>query len=215
MRVTPTTRRDEGFTLVEMLVAITVLVLIIGPLVTALVVYLRNTDQTMDRMALSHDAQITAAYFSQDVQSVGVRDWDQPTLPESASVELDAPATAGLYPCGAAGTPNALLRLVSNDLDAQAPQRVSYVVRTVGTERQLRRLTCDGSGTLTSDVVLAHNLAADPAPQVTCADVETDVPVSCTSLPLPPSAVFRLTLTLSTPSGDETLPVTLVGHRRQ
>ena len=61
---------EAGFTLVELLVAIAILGIIIPAIGGALISIIHNTNATSQRLAESHDAQITAAYFANDVQSV-------------------------------------------------------------------------------------------------------------------------------------------------
>jgi hypothetical protein len=82
--------------------------------------------------------------------------------------------------------------------------RVAYWVKTVGGQKQLHRVACDASGTVTSDAVVAHNLFSFTVgcPQAACADATT------------PQAV-RLTLVLRSPkNGTDSLTVTLDGQRR-
>ena len=72
--------------------------------------------------------------------------------------------------CGAAGTPDALLRLAWDDpTSATARQTVvvSYAKQTVDGELQLRRITCVGSAAPTV-LVLVHNLDAATPAKVTC-----------------------------------------------
>lgn len=214
MRVRPH-QRDDGFTLVELLVVIVVLAVIIAPLTAAVVAYFRHTDRTADRMAESHDAQIAAVWFTRDVQNVGVRDWGAAGLPVQQSMEINAPATGGRYPCGGDTTPEALVRLAWNEpVAGEAPglRVVSYVVVPAGVERQLRRLTCDGSATVTSDMVVAHYLDPSTNPVVTCLDgAGASVPCSV----VPPPARVQLSLALRGPSSDVPYTVTLEAQRRQ
>ena len=162
-------------------------------------------------MSENHDVQISAAYFAQDVQALGVRDWTAATYPLRQSIELDAPPDTGLYPCGAPGTPSAVVRFAWDDPTtvASAPVviRASYVVMMVGGERQLHRVTCAGSATPTSDVVVAHNVDTT-LPVVTCS-------TSCTAAPAIPQTVV-LNLTIRDPGNTgPALSVTLTGQRRQ
>jgi Prokaryotic N-terminal methylation motif len=62
-------RDYDGFTIVELLIGMTIMVILIGAIASALVVGLKTTDQTTARMDESHDAQISSAYLAKDVQS--------------------------------------------------------------------------------------------------------------------------------------------------
>ena len=211
MSVTQRLRRDErGVTLIEVLVATALLAIIMVPLGNALIGYIRNSDAVSRRLAESHDIQVSAAYFAQDVQSLGVRDWSAHPYPLEQSIEVNAPATGGLYPCGASGTPDAVVRFAWDDpTDVTRTIRVAYVVVTTGTERQLRRLLCVGSSTPTSDTVLVHNVSqvSGENPTVTCLS-------PCTDAPAVPRAV-RLTIPIREPANDATVNVVLEGQRRQ
>ena len=200
-------RSDAGVTLVEVLIAIVILGIIMVPLANALIMFLRNTDNINRRLNESHDIQISAAYLTQDVQSIGVRDWagGYPFMLKQ-SVEVAAPHDGGLYPCGPAGTPAAVVRFAWDNPTAAAGQPpvavASYVDQVVGGERQLRRITCDGT-TVTSNVVLVHNLAG------------VDPPV-CSTDPCTVPAWVRLTVRVQDPTRTG-LPVTITlsGQRRQ
>jgi prepilin-type N-terminal cleavage/methylation domain len=214
MHVSPR-RRDAGFTLIELLVAIVVLGVIIAPLTAVVVAYFRNTDRTTDRMAESHDAQIAAVWFPRDVQNVGVRDWGAAGLPLQQSIEVNAPALGGRFPCGGDGTPEALVRFAWNEPVIGGPASlrvVSYVIVPAGEERHLRRLTCDASGTVTSELVVAHHLDASTNPVVTCRDsAGNSVPCSV----VPPPAAVELKLVLRAPASIAPYTVTVTGQRRQ
>jgi prepilin-type N-terminal cleavage/methylation domain-containing protein len=202
---------DRGLTLTEVLVSIVIIGIIIVPLGNAMIGFLKHSDSVSRRLDESHDVQIAAAYFAQDVQSIGTRDWAAHPYPLRQSVELNAPATGGLYPCGVAGTPDAVVRFAWDDpADATGPPtvvRVAYVVSTVDGERRLRRLVCTGSGPPASDVVLAHNVD-NTLPTVACS-------TSCTAAPDIPQTV-TLTLRVRDPASDgPALIVVLSGQRRQ
>jgi prepilin-type N-terminal cleavage/methylation domain-containing protein len=63
-------RGDEGgFTLVELLIGMVIISLLIGAMGSALIVSLRTTDVTNQRLAENHDVQITSSYLANDVQS--------------------------------------------------------------------------------------------------------------------------------------------------
>lgn len=60
---------EDGFTIVELLVGMVVLAILMGAVAAALVVGLRTTDETTERLNESHDVQISSAYLANDVQS--------------------------------------------------------------------------------------------------------------------------------------------------
>lgn len=217
-------REDAGFTLIELLISIVILGVIAAPLANIVISYFKTTDVTMGRLTESHDAQIGAAYFGQDVQAVGVRDYADTTTAFFAlrqSIETAVPATGGTYPCGAAGTPDAVVRLAWDDFGSgTSPSvtqtRVAYVVEG----HELHRVRCDASAAVTSDVVLAHDLA-DPAPGVqpavvTCAS-QSGAATACTGSGTAVPASVSLVLTIHDPRSPAgtTYAVTLTGQRRQ
>lgn len=208
-----TNRTEAGFTLIELLLAVTILGLIAVPLGNVMIGFLHNSNATTGRLAESHDAQISAAYFAQDVASLGARDWADTVTPYGylQSVELDAPATFGLYPCGT-GLPNAVIRLAWDDYPngASAPPvqtRAAYLVETVGGRQQLHRITCAGNATPVTDVILAHDLvSASAACATSCAGTGNALPRRIT-----------LALTIADPQSlaGSSYSVTLTGDRRQ
>ncbi|MGY1779237.1 PulJ/GspJ family protein [Geodermatophilus sp. SYSU D01036] len=228
------TRRDAeaGFTLVELLMAIVILGIVAVPLANVVIGYFKTTGVTAARMNESHDAQIAAAYFAQDVQAVGVRDYvafgtREDPFALKRSVQTNVAATGGDFPCGVAETPDAVLRLawdVFPSAGAATPAgqtRVSYVVE--GTE--LHRIVCTTSATPASDTVVAHNLV-DPATaaalgvdqwDLSCADPAGTPLASCEGAGSAVPSTITLTFTVRDPNSrpGTTYAVTLTGHRRQ
>ncbi|GAA1833808.1 hypothetical protein GCM10009682_60320 [Luedemannella flava] len=207
-------RDDRGFTLTELLVAIVLLGIIVGPLASGLITFMRNIDKTTGRLSESHDLQIAAAYFAQDVESLGVRKWTDTTFPLLQSVETNAPASGGVSgrACGGAGTPNAVVRLAWDDPTSASVTpppivRAAYIVTTVGTEKQLRRIVCVGASTTpVSNIVLVHNLV-DAGP----ADC---TPVACANYPDIPQKI-TLRLVIKNEASTATYEHILIGQRRQ
>ena len=210
-------RGDAGLTLVELLISIVIMGIITVPLGTALVMFFQNRDSTTDRLSVSHDVQIAASYFAQDVDATGVRNFASPApgvqalFPLTQSIELTAPPTTGVAPCGPAGTPNAVIRLLWTDASAATPVlvRVAYVVKTVGTEKQLHRLKCVGNGTVVTDLTLAHNVVTVDAP--VC---KNPAVIACDGAAVPQTVTLTLHLRALN-STDPILDVTLTGQRRQ
>ncbi len=201
----PTGRVDDerGLTLTELLITVVLMGLIMAPLSNAAFGFFRITDMTNQRLNESHDIQLAAAYFAQDVQSVGVRDWSAYPFPPQPSVEGGVPYNSGLFPCGDPGTPPAAIRFAWDDPPSPtgAPTKVTvaYLVWTIGGEKQLRRITCrNGSTAPDSDIVVAHNVD------------------SARPLPIGADGVITLRLEIRDPANTD-VPVTvdLQGQRRQ
>lgn len=217
-------RRDErGFTLVELLVAVVILGIIAVPLGNVIISYIRNTDATAARLSESHDAQVSAAYFSADVASVGVRSTTYSSNPAAPypltqSIEQNAPATSGLFPCGTGATPNAVIRFGWDDHTSGASaapilMRVAYVsVPDATGQPQLHRLVCAGSATVVTDTVLAHDLVSVSA---SCASATG--PTACTGSGASVPLIANLSLTIHNPqsAGAPNYQIALTGQRRQ
>lgn len=203
---------DSGFTLIELIVATAITGIITASLTAMLSGFLLNAEATRARMSQSHDVQSAASYFAQDVNALGVRDWTDDTRPSRQSVETGVAFNTGLYPCGVAGTPNALVRMAWNDFDPASPTPaklfvVAYVVKPAGLggSRQLHRLVCQGSS-LQSDRVLVASLSTGES--VTC------TPAPCTTNPAP----LKVTMTVAVHDPKNKNPdytLELTGHRRQ
>lgn len=192
--------------------SIAILGIIMVPLSGLVFAYLHNTDATNARLLETHDVQITSDYFAQDVASIGTRNTATPPA-LNQSIELNVAYNAGLFPCGPAGTPSAIVRFAWDDFataTSGATQiRVAYVVRTVGSETQLHRLVCSGSAALTSDAVLAHRVVALTPPTVTCSS-------SCTGSGTSVPSKVTMTLTVKDPRNPlAPYIVVLTGQRRQ
>src|SRR4051794_41774918 len=121
---------------------------VVAPLTAIVILQLRNSDATTARMSESHDAQLANSWFAQDVQAVGVRGAYTGTAEPAfvPSIETSAPAAGWVYPCGGAGTPDAVVRLAGGDYTAapagsRAQKRGAYV----GEGPRLPRITCGGS----------------------------------------------------------------------
>jgi prepilin-type N-terminal cleavage/methylation domain-containing protein len=212
-------RSDDGFTLVELLIAIVVMGLISLSMANAFISFLSNTDTTTRRLYESHDAQLTAAYFAQDVESVGDRAISTDALLQS----VERSDTTQFTACAVAGDPIPVVGFAWDDPVSATEAtlvRVVYVIRTVGTERQLHRLVCLGTATTPSkDLVLAHNLSPT-APVVTCAKPSTPpaapVVTSCSGTGSLVPVLVSMVLSIKNPANPgPALTITLTGQRAQ
>ncbi|MEU0529966.1 prepilin-type N-terminal cleavage/methylation domain-containing protein [Amycolatopsis tolypomycina] len=202
-------RSDAGFTLVELLIVVVILGVVAAPIANAVIVSIQNTDATAARLAVSHDAQQSAAFFAQDVAAVGLRDYSGAVangkVPYSPSIQLGATYDSGAQVCGTAATPVSVVRLLSDDWDTGTPvaTRRTAVVAYYLAGTELHRLRCLDSATV-SDAVVAHHV--DPAtPAVTCSSACADAAV-----PL----WVKFTFTAVAEHADP-YPITLFGQRRQ
>ncbi len=199
---------DRGLTLIELLAVIAILGIIVAPLSAALISYFQHTDETTERLSLSHDVQISSAYFAQDVQSMGKRDWDTDGFPFVQSVYAGAGSP---YPCGPAGTPAPVVQLVWDDPATGKNGkvwRVSYYLKSVGGGlSELHRIICPGTSTTASDVVMAHNVDSAKPPALNCSG-------GCFGGTPPMTVTLVLHLRPKNSTVNDPLTVTLTGQRR-
>lgn len=137
---------DHGVTLIELLVATTILGIIMATLGGALVVGLRTSDDAAGRLAESAEAQLVARYLVPDTQSATFID-DRTSTP-----------TLNL---GCADTASDVLRLWSPSASTQGVA-VVYGLRTVGGVKQLVRSRCAPPAAVRT-TVLARGLTSASA----------------------------------------------------
>jgi prepilin-type N-terminal cleavage/methylation domain-containing protein len=200
---------DRGVTLPEVLVALAILAVIIIPLSDALIGFIRNTDATTRRMNESHDIQLANTYFARDIESLGVHD--------SALALLQSINNPGAtYACSGLATDTSVLSLAWDDpSSASGVIRVTYVVRDVGGEHQLRRLRCSSPSTVDSngDAVVVHNLVTAAAP-VCATATDTVIPCGGAGSSVPQRVTLNLSIKDPANSGPP-ISLTLTGQRRQ
>lgn len=187
-------RTEDGFTLVELLIAVSILGILLTAISSTMFVALRTAASSEVRLTESNDALFATTYFGDDVQ--GAKSLSVGTTPR----------------CGTDAS--AVVEFLGQDFSDDSSFTttttvVSYVLRAGtdarGVTRQLHRLTCTAATTTpsypltpASDVTVADRLSAT-APSVDCGAA------AC-------SAFVHVNLTLREQSGD--LVFTLTGRRR-
>lgn len=141
-------KREDGVTLVELLVTMAILGTVASAIVAAVIVGLRTTDVTEQRLSTSRNAQLVSAYFAGDVAA-------------SETVSLSDSTCGNVAP---------VVRFRWDDTDplGATVTKISSYVTAVGPsgERVLRRLSCE-NGTVVRDAVVAFGIAT-PGVVVTC-----------------------------------------------
>ena len=208
------TRDEAGFTLIELLIVIVILGVIVIPLGNVVISYFRNTTATQARLNESHDAQLAATYFGQDVASVGVRQTAAPTAPFAQSIWTGVANGSGSYPCGSSGT--AIVLLAWDDLPGGTVtlgyDRVAYTLQTVSGQTQLHRIACAGSAAIVTDAVVAHDVNPSVPPSVACSS--GGATVACAGSSVPQQVVLTLSIRDPGSASGTSYLITLTGQRR-
>ncbi|MFF1822381.1 type II secretion system protein J [Kribbella sp. NPDC058245] len=202
-------RTERGFTLVELVITMTLMGVVTLALADLVTTALRQISATSDRMDMAQDEQLGATYFARDVAAMGLRDYGtvgaDGAQPFKQSVQLDAGASAGGVTCGP--LPDAAIRLLSDHWDTSVTPAVrrTAVVAYYLQEGELHRASCLAPSTApASDVRVAANIKPGSL-TVSCS-------TACTSTDVPLGVTLRFVLTKPA-AGD--YPVVLSGLRRQ
>lgn len=216
---------DAGFTLVELVMTVSIIAIIIVPLTGVVIEYFKTTVATSARLSESHDIQFAAAYWQRDVASIGVRNdtYDSAdavhTFPLKQSVSTSSTfAACSADPGFPAGSTVIVLgwstfKLNASGKPSQTVTTATYVATLSATTATyaLTRVLCDGP-TITSQALVADHLTVVPVPTCAgggvtgCADSSDNVPTKVT-----------LALTSTDPDNNDgtTYQQSLLGERRQ
>lgn len=188
-------RAEAGFTLLELLVAITLLGIVMVPLATAFVVGGRTFENTRDRLEGSTSSLFTSAYWAGDVQSA---DSITTSGAPCAGTGVNVVTFAWAADPGATTTPTSL---------PVAMTKVSYARIDSGDGSQLVRVLCPAGGSPATNTVVPRLGSVSP---VTCVPSCT-FPVQATNEPI---TVTMTLSTASTPTEPAGVPFTVTGTRR-
>ena len=136
---------EVGFTLIELLLVVAILGIVVVPLGAAIMIGLRTTDATQNRVKSSHDAELVSIYLPADIQSVGNKQDDVVVAP---TANTDCSGVQNLV----------RLRWTSTEALGDPHTYVAaYAIGQSAGEWQLTRYYCVDSTQATSTVV-ARNL---------------------------------------------------------
>ncbi|MEI8239070.1 MAG: prepilin-type N-terminal cleavage/methylation domain-containing protein, partial [Actinomycetota bacterium] len=146
IRNTPRTQRDAGFTLIELVMAVTLSVMLIGAMVGALLTSISAASSNRDRVRDSVDLGLISAFLYKDAQAVGGSD---PTVVNDATLGVSATDAAG---CTSTGL---VARFKWDDPTGSAT--TTFVVTYGLTGTNLSRFECK-EGKLIDTQVLGRNV---------------------------------------------------------
>ncbi len=218
LRMNREERRDEGYTLVELLVAVTLSAVLMVSLSATIVVILRQQANYSGRLNNARSENGAGLWIPGDLASAGQ---NVDTLPGSSPCFGTCPANVNV------GGSNAMMltwtSVVPNTVGVPGTStvtqttRVSYRYVFVGTEYELIRVQCvqaDGPATCTSNVVL-HNLDAPPdgnfVPGVTVPDWIIQVTVPPDPAATSDSTVDTINVSAATAKNAQRVVVTVNG----
>jgi hypothetical protein len=157
---------ESGVTLIEIVIAVGLLGVVIGPVMVGMMFGLAHSNGTRDRVADSSSAQLLSTYLPGDIQSAA-------TVATSDAGDCEGPVTAG---------DEVKLRLAWSDpASAAATTTVLYFTRQEGSLLALYRARCAGGAETVSKIV--HHLNGPGGFAVSCDGVP------CASTPSTPTHV--------------------------
>lgn len=215
---------DAGFTLIELMISITIMGIITVPLLNFVISYFTAQNSVQDRLADYHDLQQVSAFFSQDVANSGLRgdaspyDWFSDGTYRSVWTSGFGSAYCG---SSLSGTP--LLQLQYDDASGSDGAPVTYPFPThaisyVAKGKTLYRVYCaDATSPSTSPsmVPVVDNLDTSSTPTVTCYPATGSTAMNCnTGSGVEPPAKISLTIGVRAGRETTTTSFTLTGQRR-
>jgi hypothetical protein len=141
--------REDGFTLIEILIASTLTFILIAVFATGFILTVRMSTATTNRFSESHDAQLSSTYFGYDVQS---------------TTGVNTGSVASCAPSSGVTAPHTLINFTLPG----ATESSTYYYGMSGTEREIRRAHCLSGSTTDTTITHLTNTAAASVPTVAC-----------------------------------------------
>lgn len=204
---------DEGFTLIEVLLTVTILGVISAGLFGVVFQYLNVAGVTRTRLSESTDQQFISTYWQNDVSSLGRRAFnptDANPVPTMQSVYVGGAGPSGCgNGVGAVVVAFAWQEYAVDSTPANAwtstPQEVAYVLVGDAAPFLLRRVRCV-NGVAEPPLTVAHKV--NGTPQITC-------DTTCTSATLPNRVSMSFTIRDVSESDSAGYTTTVSADRRQ
>ena len=150
-------RREDGFTLPELIITVTIIGIIAAGLAGVVISFLKTTTDTQSRLTESHDVQFAAAYWQRDVASIGVRGWDARRSRSRSSSPSTSPRPAACRPAPRRDPGLERVHLARPRPTLPTTITVSYVAEPDTGGFNLLRVRCTGS-TVDSSFEVTHSL---------------------------------------------------------
>ena len=160
-------RNNDGFTLIELVMAIVLGALVSGVIVAAIITSLNIADSTSEQVKDSTDASLISAFLYRDAQAAGGTDPAKAQLDSTLGVSTTDSGTCGV-PAGS----TLVVRFSWLDRQTVSSKRVMLATYSFNssTKQLTRRLCQDG---VSSDSILARTLTTASA---TCSPACTGLP---------------------------------------
>lgn len=195
---------DEGFTLIELLIAISILPLIVGAIAVATISSFGNAAAVSARVADSHDAQISSAYFARDVESA--------TLVSTSTTSSLCPSTGTSQLLGLSWTQGDQLINVSYGLSSGTTMPLLQRRYCVGTTETSVRNLASGLFKKLSAPTLSQACAGASSCASAGGHTGLAITVDCAGTPVTTGCANKgLTTTYPTATSPGILSVTLTG----
>ncbi|HZU78663.1 MAG TPA: hypothetical protein VE991_02000 [Acidimicrobiales bacterium] len=160
---------DAGFTLVEVVVALVLVMLIMGPIVAAIIVGLNTTGAASTRLSQSDDRQLLEIWLPRDVAGTQHLLPGTTTPGATANVALSASncaVTQGAQPAGTTAAlvlqGNGVTVTTNNGLTSTSTYlyEADYVLVSSGSSKRLVRYYCNPSTSTSMSMIVAYGLTS-------------------------------------------------------